>query len=79
MPTKPVKSYVVDDVASELFKARSKHPMQMHSAHEGFAILLEEVDEVKQEVFHGHDRAKLRAELVQVAAMAQRMIEDLKL
>jgi len=51
----------------------------MNSAHEGYAVLLEEVDEVKQEVFHGSDRTKLRDELIQVAAMAQRMAEDLNL
>jgi hypothetical protein len=66
------------DVQRELIRARGKHG-PMNSAHEGFAILLEEVDEVKAEVFHGKDRAKLRAELIQVAAMAQRMAEDLNI
>lgn len=68
-----------DEVEYELASARSKHPTPMHSAHEGFAILLEEVDEVKQEVFHGKSRQLLREELIQVAAMAQRMAEDLQL
>lgn len=66
------------DVADELARAREKHRTPIHSAHEGYAVLLEELDEVKAEVFHG-DRTKLRAELVQVAAMAQRMAEDLSL
>lgn len=66
-------------VRAELLRARMKHPRGMNSAHEGYAVLLEEVDEVKDEVFHGKDKRKLRAELVQVAAMAQRMAEDLGL
>lgn len=67
------------DIQKELIRARSKHCRGMNSAHEGYAVLLEEVREVEQEVFHGKDRSKLRAELIQVAAMAQRMIEDLRL
>lgn len=67
------------DVQNELTRARSKHPKPIHSAHEGFAVLLEEVEEVKAEVFHGRDVALLYAELVQVGAMAQLMAEDLGL
>lgn len=52
----------------------------MHSAHEGFAVLLEEVEELKAEVFKGgkqkRDIKAMRAEAVQVAAMALRFIED---
>jgi hypothetical protein len=66
------------DVKKELIRARNGHG-PMRSKHEGYAVLLEEVEEVQQEVFHGKDNGKLRAELIQVAAMAQRMIEDLSL
>ena len=66
-------------VSRELARARSKHPAPIHSWHEGFAVLLEEVDEVKQEVFHGRNPNGLLAELIQVAAMCQRMAEDTNL
>lgn len=66
-------------VRKELKRARNKHPTPIHSKHEGFAVLLEEVEEVKQEVFHGDDNQSLWAELIQVAAMAQRMAEDCNL
>lgn len=66
-------------VAYELMFARAKHAKPMNSAHEGYAVLLEEVEEVKDEVFHGKDKQHLLEELIQVAAMAQRMAEDLKL
>lgn len=72
----------VDDVMIELQRARYKHPGKQHSAHEGYAVLLEEVDEVWDEVKKNskrRDRKKMYEELVQVAAMAQRMAEDLNL
>lgn len=73
-------SSAVVDVVEELVKARSKHPTGIRSGHEGYAVILEEMDEVKAEVWkRKYDPAALRKELVQVAAMAIRMIEDLKL
>lgn len=65
-------------VAAELKKARGGHAKQ-HSLHEGFAVLLEEVDEFKAEVWKkskNRDLQKTLAELVQIAAMAQRTAED---
>ena len=52
----------------------------MVSVHQGWGILEEEVFEVRAEVFK-RDRSKthLLMELVQVAAVAQRMAEDLSL
>lgn len=66
------------DVATELKRARSKFA-PFHSGHEGFAVLKEEVDELWQELCWGkgpEHPARLRAEAVQVAAMAVRFIED---
>src|SRR5438067_1631368 len=40
------------DLIDELDKARKKHPTPIHSRHEGFAVLMEEVDEVKEAVWH---------------------------
>lgn len=65
------------DVAKELERARWKHPHKFHSLHEAYAILLEEVDEFKAEVWKGApDSFEVYAELVQIAAMAQRSAED---
>jgi len=69
-------------VRRELDSARAQHPGKQHSLHEGFAVLLEEVDELKAEVWK---RKQFRTqdavvkELVQIAAMAQRTAEDLGL
>lgn len=49
------------------------------SAHEGYSILLEEVDELKEHVWKkpsNRDLAAMREEAVQVAAMALRFIVD---
>jgi hypothetical protein len=49
------------------------------SAHEGYAILLEEVDELKEEVWKKpalRSRDAMRKEAVQVAAMAIRFVQD---
>ncbi len=66
------------DVLRELAKARKKFPV-MASAHEGWAILREEVDELWDDVKGPDDSGRggrMRAEAVQVAAMALRFIED---
>lgn len=64
----------VDDIQAELARARAKFG-PMHSGHEGLAVVEEEFEEFKAEVFHG-SRENARAEAVQLAAMAQRFIED---
>jgi hypothetical protein len=68
-----------DAVMAELERAQQNFP-PMHSEHEGFAILKEEVDELWDEIKKSpskRDKAKLRAEAIQVAAMALRFISDL--
>ena len=73
---------ILEVVSRELVNARAKFP-PFNSAHEGYAVLLEEVEELKQEVFWGAKNStpkvhsiKMRAEAIQVAAMALRFIED---
>ena len=73
----PIPPSVVDVVA-ELARAREKFP-DFNSAHEGYAVLLEEMDELWDEVkgHYGPERtAKMRKEAIQVAAMALRFIQD---
>lgn len=65
-------------VRAELKKARSKNGSQ-HSLHEGYAVLLEEVDEFWDIVKLKASKRDLKealSELVQIAAMAQRTAED---
>lgn len=52
----------------------------MHSLHEGYAVLEEEVDELWDEIKKRpteRDKTRIQAECVQVAAMAMRMMTDL--
>jgi hypothetical protein len=65
----------VATVVAELEKARRKHS-PMHSAHEGYAVILEELDEVWAEVKRDNLPAA-RKEMIQVAAMALRFLVDL--
>lgn len=68
-------------VASELRAARDRHAA-LNSAHEAYAVILEELEEYKTEVFKRRefrDRDQMLRELVQTAAMCQRAAEDLGL
>lgn len=67
-------------VSAELRRARNGHD-PIHSLHEGFAVLCEEVDELWEEVrkkAEDRNRGQVLAELIQVAAMARRIAEDLQ-
>ena len=64
--------------AAELDRAILKHA-PMHSLHEGYAVILEELDELWEEVRAwqpGADLTKARKEAIQVAAMALRLVHD---
>jgi hypothetical protein len=68
-------------VEEELNKARGQHA-PLNSAHEAYAVILEELDEFKLEVWKKRalrDRTNMLKELVQVAAMCARTVEDLGL
>ena len=63
----------------EAESANKKYP-PFNSAHEGYAVLLEEIDELWDEVKKNpksRDMDKMREEAVQVAAMALRFLTDL--
>jgi len=66
-------------VAKELRDARLQHPTNIHSVAEGYAIILEEVDEFWDEVKKkpkNRDPKNMVKELIQVAAMACRTLVD---
>ena len=64
-------------IAEELNRARGKFP-RFKSAHEGWAVLLEEVDELWEVVkSKGRIRSRLQEEATQVGAMAIRFLVDI--
>ena len=72
-------------VEMEILRARNMYPKPQNSAHEGFSVLMEEVDELWELVrgrtkrtdgSGGRDPKAMLEELVQIGAMAQRMAED---
>lgn len=48
----------------------------MASAHEGWAVIQEEVDELWEEVKGTQDARRMREEAIQIAAMAMRFVMD---
>jgi len=66
-------------VSTEVERAIDKFP-PFRSPHEGLAIILEEYEELKAEVFKQHhvrDTEAMAKEATQVAAMALRFLMDL--
>ena len=61
-------------ISNELAMASDKYP-PFKSDHEGYAVILEELDEM-WDAIKGNDASGARAEAVQVAAMAIRFIQD---
>lgn len=87
-------------IQNEFNKIPEKYRQPFNSNHEGYAVMLEEVRELEEEIFFGEKRHKekvkwdlskeyrnnrpgelhreaIRAEAVQVAAMAIRIIQEL--
>ena len=78
MPEGLLAADLLNEVRDELLAARERYG-PMHSAHEGFAVILEELDELKAEVWKSptkRDWAAMRAEAVQLAAMSVRFLMD---
>lgn len=75
------ESEFAEAVRRELESARSKFG-PIHSLHEGYAVILEEQDELWDEARKkraDRNADAILGELVQIAAMAQRTAEDLGL
>lgn len=73
-----ILSQILHDISEEIIEAEANWP-PMNSAHEAYAVLLEEVDELKAHVWMNQKRRDLvamRKEATQVAAMAVRFIRD---
>lgn len=68
----------LSEIQAELARAMQKHTTPMRSLHEGYAILLEEVDELWQIVkLQEPNPLAIRDEARQIAAMAARIMVDL--
>ncbi len=76
---KSVKAVVIaDQMVTEAVNAVGKYK-PFNSAHEGLAVLQEEFEELKAEVFKNHSKQNIvamRNEAIQVGAMALRFIHD---
>ena len=69
---------ISEEVLREVYRAIEKFP-PFNSAHEGWAVLMEEVDELWEEVKKNknvRDKVKMRTEAIQCAAMAIRFVMD---
>ena len=67
---------IANEAAAELLRAQSKHG-PMKSGHEGYAVILEELDELWDEVKTRKPSVHaMREEAIQVAAMALRFVHD---
>lgn len=71
---------VLSNVASELLRAKTLFPAKFVNQHEGYAVLLEEVDELWIEIKKNqknYDLDAQRKEATQAAAMLVRFIVEL--
>lgn len=70
---------VLSEIRSEVIRAMTKHP-PLNSPHEGYAVILEEVDELWDEVKPDRGRGlNAHVEAIQVGSMAVRYVLDISL
>ena len=68
-------------IETELRKAIFNFPKPFNSSHEGYAVLLEEVDELWHEIKNDKQEGSIqrqREEVVQVGAMAAKFLMQIK-
>jgi len=77
---KELKIKELNFIEKELRIAKARFPNKINSLHEGYAILLEEVEELWDEIKKKEstrDAKKITLELLQVATVAIRVYQDL--
>ena len=70
----------ISEIRRELDLTRISFPDRWTSPHQGYAIILEELDELWEEIRMKTERRSavhMRQECIQIAAMSIRFIEDL--
>ena len=71
---------VAGEVFDEVMRAKTLFPEDFHNQHEGYAVILEELDELWDEVKKNqkiYDLEAQRKEAIQCAAMCIRFIAEL--
>lgn len=68
LPINMTPEMAIDAISQEFYKARKKFA-PMRGPHEGYAVILEELDEAWDEI-KANNIPKARKEMLQVAAMA---------
>ena len=69
--------HVLQDIKTEFSRATEKFG-PFNSAHEGYAVMLEEMDELWDEIKKKtKDLPHMREEAIQIAAMAMRFVIDI--
>jgi len=74
-----LQSKIFNDIYKEVERANSLYPA-FHSNHEAYAVILEELDEVWDEIKKSKEvtgNEQIKSELIQVAAMCVKYIENL--
>jgi len=65
---------ILTEIEKEVVRANRIHG-EFNSFHEGYAVLMEEIDELWEEIKHRNtDLLAIREEAIQVAAMALKMV-----
>ena len=65
----------IEEIIQEYKRATDKFG-SFASTHEGYAVILEELDELWDEIKKNSDKESMRKEAIQVAAMGFRFIVD---
>jgi len=66
----------IEEIISE-YKTASKKFTNFNSAHEGYAVIKEEVDELWDCIKTNADKKAMESEVIQVGAMALRFLIDI--
>ena len=75
MQTLEKEKMAIHEIIYEYAQATKKFG-KFASTHEGYAVILEEIDELWDEIKQNADKSSMRKEAVQVAAMGFRFIID---
>ena len=73
-------SQAISEISTEVHRAKTMFPTDFHNQHEAYAVILEEIDELWDEIKKNHKKYDLtaqRTEAKQAAAMLVRLMVEL--